>query len=98
MQQEAEFTVKLKADEMINIQKNDVEAWILNNQEMIEYNKILYVSEDISVRKELLKHYYDDFLTRHFNVDKINKLLNCKYYWKNMIKDVKKYINTCNIC
>ncbi len=64
---------------------------------MIEYNKSLYVSEDFSVREKLLKHHHDDLLARHFDADKINKLLNCKYYWKSMIKNVKEYINTCNI-
>ncbi len=98
LQQENEFTVKLKADEMMNIQKNNVEAWTLNNQEMIKYNKSLYVSKDLSVKEELLKRHHDDSLKRHFDVDKINKLLNCKYYWKSMIKNVKKYINTCDIC
>jgi hypothetical protein len=47
---------------------------------MIEYNRALYVSENISVHKELLKHYYNDFLMRHFDADKISKLLNHKYY------------------
>jgi len=70
----------------------------LNSQEMIEYNESLYVSEDFSVREELLKHHHDDLLVKHFDADKINELLNCKYYWKSMIKDVKEYINTCNIC
>ncbi len=31
LQQEDEFTVRLKADETTSIQKNDVEAWTLNN-------------------------------------------------------------------
>jgi len=97
LQQENEFAVRLKADETMNIWKNDVEAWTLNNQEMIKYNKSLYVSEDFSVREELLKHHHDDLLVRHFNADKISELLNCKYYWKSMIKNVKEYINTCNI-
>ncbi len=65
---------------------------------MIKYNKILYVSENLSVREELLKHHHDNFLTKHFDVDKISELLNCKYYWKSMIKNVKEYINTCDIC
>jgi len=47
---------------------------------MIKYNRALYVSEDISVREKLLKHHYDDFLIKHFDVDKISKLLSCKYY------------------
>ncbi len=41
---------------------------------------MLYVLEDFSIRKKLLKHHYDDLLTKHFDVDKINKLLDCKYY------------------
>ncbi len=47
---------------------------------MIKYNKSWYVSEDFSVREELLKHHHDNFLTRYFDADKINELLNCKYY------------------
>ncbi len=98
LQQENEFAVRLKADETTSIWKSDVEAWTLNSQEMIEYNESLYVSEDFSVREELLKRHHDDLLARHFDADKISELLNCKYYWKSMIKNVKKYINTCDIC
>ncbi len=65
---------------------------------MIEYNESLYVSEDLSVGEELLKHHHNDSLAKHFDADKISELLNHKYYWKSMIKNVKKYINTCDIC
>ncbi len=82
----------------MNTWKNDVEAWTLNSQEMIEYNESLYVSKDLSVREELLKHHHDDSLAKHFNVDKISELLDCKYYWKSMIKDIKEYVDTCDIC
>ncbi len=98
LQQEDEFVVKLKADEMTSIWKSDVKAWTLNSQEMIEYNKLLYVSEDFSVREELLKRHHDNLLAKYFDADKISELLNHKYYWKSMIKNVKKYINTCDIC
>ncbi len=65
---------------------------------MIEYNELLSVSENLSVREELLKRHHDDSLAKHFDADKISELLDCKYYWKSMIKNVKKYINTCDIC
>jgi len=68
------------------MQKNDIKAWTLNNQEMIKYNKALYVLKNIFVEEELLKHHYNNSLTKHFNADKISELLNCKYYWKSMIK------------
>ncbi len=47
---------------------------------MIEYNESLYVSEDLSVREELLKRHHDDLLAKHFDVDKISELLDYKYY------------------
>jgi len=47
---------------------------------MIEYNKSLYVSEDLSVREKLLKCHHDDSLARHFDANKISELLNHKYY------------------
>jgi len=47
---------------------------------MIEYNELLYVLKDLSVREELLKHYHDDLLAKHFDADKISELLDCKYY------------------
>ncbi len=65
---------------------------------MIEYNKSLYVLENLSVKEELLKRHHDDSLAKHFDADKISELLNCKYYWKSMIKNVKEYIDTCDIC
>jgi len=98
LQQENEFAVRLRADETTNIWKSDVEAWTLNSQEMIEYNESLYVSEDFSVKEELLKRHHDDSLARHFDTDKISELLDRKYYWKSMIKNVKEYIDTCDIC
>ncbi len=97
LQQEDEFAIKLKADETTSIWKSDVEAWTLNSQEMIEYNESLYVSKDLSVREELLKRHHDDLLAKHFDADKISELLNHKYYWKSMIKNVKEYIDTCDI-
>ncbi len=65
---------------------------------MIEYNESLYVSKDLSVREELLKRHHDDLLAKHFDADKISELLDRKYYWKSMIKNIKEYINACDIC
>jgi len=47
---------------------------------MIEYNELLSVSENFSVREELLKRHHDDSLAKHFDADKISELLDCKYY------------------
>jgi len=47
---------------------------------MIEYNESLYVSENLSVREELLKRHHDNSLAEHFNADKISELLDYTYY------------------
>jgi len=47
---------------------------------MIKYNELLYVSEDLSVKEELLKRHHNDSLAKHFDADKINELLDRKYY------------------
>ena len=65
---------------------------------MLRYNKKLYVSKNVTVRKELLKQYYNDVLTKYFDAKKIRKLLNRKYHTKYIIKNVKSYVNIYNVC
>jgi hypothetical protein len=45
-----------------------------------------------------LKRHHDDILTNHFEIKKTIELLNKKYHWSRMIKYVKFYIKTCDIC
>jgi hypothetical protein len=45
-----------------------------------------------------LKRHHDDILADHFDVKKTIELLNRKYHWSRMIKYVKFYIKTCDIC
>ena len=42
--------------------------------------------------------YYNDFLTKFFEIKKIRLLLQKKFYWLKMLKDIKKYIQSYNIC
>ena len=65
---------------------------------MLKFKKKIYIFENQTVCAEFLKRYHDDELTKHFDVNKINELLNHKYWWKKMIKNVKKYVNICDIC
>jgi hypothetical protein len=46
----------------------------------------------------LLKRHHDDILTDHFDVKKTVELFSRKYHWSRMIKYVKFYIKTCDIC
>ena len=84
------FNCKIKTDK--------VSLWRFNSEDLLFYNKQLYVSEEESVRAELLKLHYNDVLVRHFSVKKTLKLLTQKYYWIDMYADVKEYIALCDIC
>jgi hypothetical protein len=43
----------------------------------------------------LFKQNHNDFHARHFEYEKILKLLRKKYWWSNMSKNVKKYVVSC---
>ena len=34
----------------------------------------------------------------HFGADKMTEKLHLVYYWENMAVDVKRYVQTCNVC
>ena len=42
--------------------------------------------------------FHDDSLTKHLEIKKTRSLLQKKFYWFRMLKDMKKYIQNCNIC
>ena len=52
--------------------------WCLDN-DMLKFEKKVYISENQIVCAGFLKRYYDNELTKHFDVNKINHLLNHKY-------------------
>ena len=86
----------LKIKCRINTEKSIL--WRVNFKDLLFYKEQLYVSEKKSLRAELLKHYYDNVLTEHFRVERTLELINHKYYWSNISKDVKNYIFSYNIC
>ncbi len=64
----------------------------------MKFRELYYVFKKEFLRIELLKRYHDDILTNYFDVKKTIEIFNKKYYWSRMIKYVKFYIKTCNIC
>ena len=64
---------------------------------MLKYDEKLYISKNVIVHEKLLKRYYNNVLTKHFNINKIKEFLIKKYYWKYIIKNVKTYVKICDI-
>ena len=49
-------------------------------------------------RKQLLSFAHEDHLSGHFGVKKTLDRLTTHFYWPNIKKECKKYVNTCNVC
>jgi hypothetical protein len=64
----------------------------------LKFRKRYYVFEKKFLKIDLLKRYHDDILTNHFDVKKTIELFNKKYRWSKMIKYVKFYIKTYDVC
>ena len=50
------------------------------------------------MKTKILCIYHDDSLTKYFEIKKIRSLLQRKFYWFRMLKDIKKYIRSCDVC
>uniref|UniRef100_A0A3B1J8V2 Gypsy retrotransposon integrase-like protein 1 n=1 Tax=Astyanax mexicanus TaxID=7994 RepID=A0A3B1J8V2_ASTMX len=56
----------------------------------------LYVPEDF--RHDLLLWAHTSVGTGHPGIQRTNQLLQAKYWWPSMIKDVERYVKSCTIC
>jgi len=72
--------------------------WAFDMTELLQYKRRLYIPFKASVWTELLKCHHDNELTRHFSIEQTLELVSCKYYWPELVKDVKKYVFSCDIC
>jgi hypothetical protein len=51
-----------------------------------------------SNRLRLLQKMYNQFASKHFEVNRILKLFKKNYRWSKMIKNVKQFIRNCHVC
>ena len=66
---------------------------------LLLYNDRLVVPlGDQNLTTELIKEAHTQVSTAHLGRDKTYHLLRPRYYWKNMLSDVERYIRNCNTC
>ena len=93
--------------QLSELQKNDKETKLLrgsagfsedwkHNKRVLKYWGLSYVLEIIC--SEVISRHYNDLLAWHFGIDKRKELVGRKYYWPSLKKDVKAYIQECDIC
>ncbi len=70
--------------------------WNIEN-DLLRWENKWYILSDL-LKKELLKQNHDDSYANHFEHERTLNLLKKKYFWNNMNKNVKKYVDSCSIC
>ena len=65
---------------------------------LLYYFHVIYVFDETIMKAKMLRLHHDDSLTKHFEIKKTRSLLQRKFYWLRMLKDIKEYIQSCNVC
>ena len=52
----------------------------MNSKKLLKFKNRLYVFENATIREKFINKHHDDFLTKHFDVDKIVNLIQRKFY------------------
>jgi hypothetical protein len=50
------------------------------------------------VLENLIRELHNGGLSGHFAIDKTRALVEVHYYWPRMAKDVKKWVECCQVC
>ena len=59
---------------------------------------IVYVLKDKELRVEIIWLHHNMPVVEHKEKWKIIKLVTRNYWWSEMTKDIRKYVNGCDIC
>jgi hypothetical protein len=93
-----------------SIKRNDVESniirkkidldfffkWNIEN-DLLRWKNKWYIFSNL-LKREFLKQNHDDSYVDHFEHERTLNLLKRKYFWNNISKNVKKYVDSCSTC
>ena len=63
---------------------------------MLDHQGLPFVPEIIWT--ELISRHHDNPLAGHFGINKTKELIDWKYYWPSLRKDVEAYVKGCDVC
>ena len=67
-------------------------------KKLLYFFHVIYVFEKIALKTKLLRLHHDDFFANHFKIKKICVLMQKKFYWFKIIRNIKKYVKDCDMC
>ena len=50
------------------------------------------------IQTKFISRHHNNSLVSHFDINKIKELINRKYYWPSLGKNIEVYIKNCNVC
>ena len=77
------------------------DPWMISSAQFIilfSHYLRLWRDDHTIMKVKMLRLHHDDSLTKHFEIKKIRSLLQRKFYWPRMSKDIKEYIQSCDVC
>jgi hypothetical protein len=72
--------------------------WSVSTDGLLLHEERVYIPSEKAIHYELIQLHHDDPLAGHFGITRTIELLERKFYWKDLRKDVREYINACAIC
>ena len=67
-------------------------------KKLLYFFHVIYIFEKVALKTKLLRLYHDDFLANHFEIKKTRVLMQKKFYWFKMTKNIKEYVKNCDMC
>ena len=74
------------------------EGYTVGRDGLLQYHGRAVVPVQKALTQELLYLYHDDQLAGHWGIDKTKELLERKFYWPGLARDVREYVTTCSTC
>ena len=74
------------------------EGYSLGQDSLLLYSGRVVVPAQKALTQELLYLYHDDQFAGHWGVEKTQELLERKFYWHGLARDVREYVTTCSTC
>ncbi len=72
-------------------------GWTLNDGLVLWKNKLMVPAEE-NIRTHLLNEVHRQISTAHPGRNKTRKLVQSRYYWPKMVKDIDRYVANCHVC
>ena len=71
--------------------------WHLKKK-LLYFFYVIYIFKKIILKTKLLCLHHDDFFANHFKFKKTRVLMQKKFYWFKMTKDIKEHVKNCDMC